>query len=135
MRFNLVQKCFTGNTLQMSCGALKIMQYEIRRSNMCFISISLAHRHKHIHKLFSFKTCSFHPLSLWLGSNYLFQVQQLSKVQFAVQLHFLINVLLVCLNCNRICPRSNPAMYISISLDCTCLTLFIVKNKANLCKK
>lgn len=94
---------------------------------MCFISISLAHRHKHIHKLFSFKTCSFHPLSLWLGSNYLFQVQQLLKVQFGVQLHFLINVLLVCLNCNRICPRSNPAMYISISLDCTCLTIYCKK--------
>lgn len=95
-RFNLVRECFTGNTFQMSCGALTVMQYKIRRRNVLHFHLSCTQAHTHT-QTFSFKTCSSHSLSLWLGSALSFASVVTVKGVFAVQLHFLINVLLVCL--------------------------------------
>lgn len=95
-RFNLVREFFTGNTFQMSCGALTVMQYKIRRRNVLHFHLACTQAHTHT-QTFSFKTCSSHSLSLRLGSALSFASVVAVKVVFAVQLHFLINVLLVCL--------------------------------------
>lgn len=112
-RFNLVRECFTGNTLQMSCGALTIMQYKMRRRNM--LNFHLSCTRAHTQTLFHQKEL-FHVLSIWFGSVFC----KCSGCQSGVccPATFSDQWPLSVFN-SLISPGSNPAMYTSVSLDCT----------------